>query len=302
MTMNRRIFSQITCVFLSVMCAAQAPLHSPTGVKYTPKHLLTKEDSTEFRSIPIQKNGFFRLYGVFFVYLNDTDDDNTTMVKDNGSYLLVCIEGTYKNGLQEGITTHYVIDGLDHSKRYKILEKSFHNGKLNGKWTGFDLKGTMIGYQTFKNDTLYGLSRDYWMDGISLMEESVYQRGGHKYTRRVFNHKTNQLMEEQKFDGAKPNGKGKKFYGNGVLQEEYTFRMGKSHGIHKYYHANGQLWFEERLNEGKRWDLIANYDSKGHKRDGGTLKHGNGTIILYDDDDKTVWKVLTYKDGDEITP
>ena len=37
---------------------------------------------------------------------------------------------------------------------------------------------------------------------------------------------------------------------------------------------------------------------KGNKRDAGTLKNGNGTVILYDEDG-TVMEIMTYKNGVE---
>jgi hypothetical protein len=45
-----------------------------------------------------------------------------------------------------------------------------------------------------------------------------------------------------------------------------------------------------------KWTVVANYDSKGNKRDPGTLKEGNGTIILYDDD-ATIREVVIFKNG-----
>jgi antitoxin component YwqK of YwqJK toxin-antitoxin module len=55
-------------------------------------------------------------------------------------------------------------------------------------------------------------------------------------------------------------------------------------------------WIEEIFKNGLKWTVVANYDSKGNKRDPGTLKEGNGTLILYDDD-VTVREVSMYKNG-----
>lgn len=70
-------------------------------------------------------------------------------------------------------------------------------------------------------------------------------------------------------------------------------------GSRKYYYPTGKLWVEYFFKEGKLWNVIGNYDEKGQKRNPGTLKNGNGTIILYNDDG-SVREVVKHKNGIEI--
>ena len=53
------------------------------------------------------------------------------------------------------------------------------------------------------------------------------------------------------------------------------------------------------VKNGKPWNAIANYTAGGQKRDPGTLKNGNGTILLYDDDG-SVRETLRYIGGDQL--
>ena len=72
--------------------------------------------------------------------------------------------------------------------------------------------------------------------------------------------------------------------------------MDKLDGVDRYYHENGQIWIERIYDNGLLLNVIANYDSTGKKRDKGTLKDGNGTLNLYDENN-TLKRIETYKDG-----
>ena len=80
------------------------------------------------------------------------------------------------------------------------------------------------------------------------------------------------------------------------MQEELLFVNGLHHGRRRYFYPNGQVWIEQEMRDGKAWDVIANYTITGQKRDAGTLQNGNGTIILYNEDD-TVREIETYENG-----
>ena len=277
-------------MLLSVYAFTQQP-------KYTEKHFVSHHDTTEFKPIVPKKDGFVRTFIISDALIWDTDDNNTTHVKGNAVNALICIEGNYKNGKRDGIFTFFVFDSLDHSKKYKIWEQTFVNDRLNGKWRTFNLKGTMVSYQTYKNDTLKGIARSYWIDGESIMWEQEFFNGPNKFIVREF-HKPGILKLERMIENGILNGPAKSFYEDGKLMEEIYFKDGKYDKTRKYYHPNGQLWIEQEYKNGLRWNVIANYDAKGNKRDAGTLKNGNGTVILYNDDG-TVRETVTYKNGVE---
>jgi len=265
--------------------------------KYTQKYFVSYHDTDSFKPIVPKKSGFVRTYIISNPTIWDTDDANTTHVKAAVQTALICIEGKFDNGSRKGLFTYYLIDSFDHSKRYKLYEQDFVNNKLTGLWKHFNLKGVVIRYQTYKNDSLNGLARDYWIDGKTIMEEREYTNGSKKFIVRSY-YETGKVKQESTIENGIFNGPSKQFYENGKIMEEVYFKNGEYDKTRKYYFPNGQLWIEQEYKNGLRWNVIANYDEKGNKRDAGTLKNGNGTVILYNEDG-TVRETLTYKNGIE---
>ena len=263
---------------------------------YTQKYLVSYLDTVLFKPIVPKGNGLVRSFITANPEVWDTDDNNTTYIK-SGTKALICIEGLYKNDKREGLFSFYLIDSFDHSKRYKIWEQDFINNQLNGKWKTFTLKGTIVRYQTFKNDSLNGVARDYWIDGKKIMDEREYFNGRNKFIIRKY-YETGSVKQETMIENGILNGPAKEFYEDGKIMEEVYFKNGEYDKTRKYYFPNGQLWIEQEYKNGLRWNVIANYDEKGNKRNAGTLKNGNGTVILYNEDG-TVSETLTYKNGIE---
>jgi len=57
---------------------------------------------------------------------------------------------------------------------------------LNGQWKTYTLRGTLVNFQTFKGDSLNGISRDYWIDGKTVMSEREFFNGNNKFLAREF--------------------------------------------------------------------------------------------------------------------
>ncbi len=309
---HKLIFFTLTTSLFFQLAAAQQPL-------YTIKQFVSIYDTSEFKNAQAPKNGFGRNYILTEPETWDTDDNNTTHVRGGGRTALVCIEGMYKAGKKNGIFSFFLIDSSDHSRRFKIWEQTYVNDKLNGQWKTYNLKGTLIRVQNFKNDSLNGISRNYWIDGQTIIEEQEYFNGRNKFLIRTF-YKSGKIETEQSFENGvingisksyyengiiqeqmtmkndQPNGPAKKFYEDGTLKEEVTLVNGKFDKIRKYYHPNGQLWIEQEYLNGLPWTVIANYDEKGNRRNAGSLKDGNGTLILYNEHG-TIRETLTYVNG-----
>ena len=260
------------------------------------RKLVSEPDTSEFKAIVPKKDGPVRTYIPTEVQIMDIDKDSTKYITGTVR-ALVCFEGQYINGKREGAFNVYVIDAADHAKRYRIGEQSYSNNKLNGPWKTYTLGGTLANFQTFRNDTLDGISRFFGIDGKTIREETEYFNGQSKFIQKNF-YKNGKAQMEVPYENGKINGVGKKYYESGALKEVAEFRDAKFHGLRKYYYPNGQLWIEQIYKEGKSWTVVANYTESGQKRDAGTLKNGNGTVIFYNDDG-SVRDVLTYVDGEE---
>ena len=284
-------------LLLATFFVSVFPILSFSQPPYTKKYFVSYHDTSLFKSIVPKDNGFVRTYIISSPTIWDTDDNITTHVKGPVQTALICIEGRFENGKRNGLFTYYLIDSFDHSKKYKLYEQDFVNDKLTGQWKHFNLKGTVIRYQSYRNDSLKGISRDYWIDGKTIMDEREYFNGSNKFIGRKYS-KTGILIQEMTIEDGVLNGPGKKYYEDGKLQEEVYFKSGEFERSWKYYHPNGQLWIEQEYKDGLLWNIIANYDEKGNKRNAGTLKNGNGTIIFYNSDG-TVRETITYKNGIE---
>jgi antitoxin component YwqK of YwqJK toxin-antitoxin module len=285
--MKYGLFVLFTC--FSLPSLAQDP-------PYTKKHFVREYDTTEFKGSGPVKNGAVKTYLNATVTFHDVDDNNTTHVRGTQPVLLY-IEGQIKNDKKNGISRHYLIDSLDHSKRFLIDEQTYKDDKLNGVWNVYNLKGTRVATYNFKDDSLHGIYRQYWIDGISIMEEMEYFDGKGKFIKRSY-FKNGKVSEEFLVVNGKQTGEIKAYYETGVLKEKFNAKDGSSEGLRIYYYPDGKPWIETIFKDDKPWTLVANYDSKGNKRNAGTLKDGNGTIIYYDDD-TTVREVITYINGEE---
>jgi antitoxin component YwqK of YwqJK toxin-antitoxin module len=263
---------------------------------YTPKHFVAQSDTIDFRPSRAVKNGVSKTYIETSISFYDVDDNNTTAIKGNLPVLLY-IESEMKNNKKNGVCRQYVIDSLDHKKLYLIAEQTYANDKLNGPWKIYNLKGTMVSLQSFKDDSLSGISRMYWIDGKKIMSEADYFNGTKKFITRDF-FKNGKVARETMIVNMVPNGEVKEYYESGVLKDKYSVKNGMRDGLRTYYYPDGKPWIQTIYKEDKTWTIVANYDSKGNKRNAGTLTEGNGTMILYDDD-TIIRQIITLKNGIE---
>ncbi len=256
-------------------CFAQQP-------RYTPKTFVNRLDTAEFKYIVSKKDGFNRTFLLTRATYFDLDDDSTTYMRFTDS-VLIWIEGRVKNGNRVGVYTFHLVDRMDHSKKYKIWEQTFGNDKLDGQWRTYNLRGGLVSSDTYKNGSLNGISKNYWIDGKFLIEETEYLEDQSTYiTKKYYENK--KLKSESSFKNKKLNGVSKKYYENGNIQEYAEFKDDYFDGTRKYFYENGQLWIEQTYKDGKFLDIVANYTEKGSKRNPGNLKSGTGTIIYYSED------------------
>jgi hypothetical protein len=70
-------------------------------------------------------------------------------------------------------------------------------------------------------------------------------------------------------------------------------------GTNTIKHSTGIIWSEKEYLNGLLWNVKNNFDSNGKSQDKGTLMNGNGTLKIYDEDNKIV-RVIEYKNGIDI--
>ncbi len=264
---------------------------------YTEKQFITSFDSLKLPKLIVVKNGFCRTYINANPQIWDLDDDSTTYIR-GGHKALICIEGNFKNDKREGIFSFYVIDSPNYLKRYKLWEQTFKNNKLIGEWRTYTLRGTLVNFKTYLNDSLNGVSKDFWIDGKTIMGETEFFNGSSTYISRKY-HSNGKLESEIPFKNDLLNGNGKKYYEDGKLMEDVNLLNGDFDGVYKYYHSNGMLWIEKLYKKGKAWKVVSNYTIDGKPRNPGTLNNGNGTILYYNEDGN-IREIETYRNGDLV--
>lgn len=263
--------------------------------KYTPKHFVNYFDTTEFKIVYSKSGtGPISTYILVGMEFYDTDDADTTAVMGGGN-CLINIRGFEKNKKKEGIFTTYLIDSADHSKRYKVYEQTYKNDKLNGEWRIYNLKGTLVMMATYRDDSLEGIRREYWIDGKTIMSETEHFRGTARIIDRAY-WPSGKLKHETSVLHDKMDGLAKEYYEDGSLKREAMFVNGSMNGMFKYYYPGGKLWIEQVFKDDKPWEVRGNYDQSGKPREKGTLKNGNGTVYLYNEDG-TVREIETYING-----
>jgi antitoxin component YwqK of YwqJK toxin-antitoxin module len=285
-------------ILLTLTASAYALSSFGQQPKYTPKSFARALNSKDLKNEKLVKNGFQKSYIVNkSVGIMDLDDNKTTYVKF-GTEALLCFEGEKKNDKREGVYNVYLIDSLDHSIRYRIWQQTFKNDKLNGPWLTYTISGTLANSQNFTNNNLDGISRYFWIDGKTVMSETEYFGDSTKFVERTF-FQNGKVESETPYDHGNVTGKAKKYYENGALKDEAALKNGQFDGTRKYFYPNGQLWIEQIYRDGKSWTVVGNYTDKGVKRDAGTLKDGNGTVIFYNEDG-SVRETVKFINGDAL--
>ena len=176
-------------------------------------------------------------------------------------------EVTYVNGVEQGPVTYSYPDGR------KGFEGTYVNGELEG--------GAEMFYENGSVHTSF-----FHLRGAIEGEMTGYRSDGQL---KFIKHYVNDTLE----------GSYIRYYPDGQVEEKLTYAAGVIDGPYHYYHQNGQLWVEWLYDKGKPMNVTGSYDAQGARRDPGTLKDGNGTLLQYDDSGK-VYLVKTFKDGVEI--
>jgi antitoxin component YwqK of YwqJK toxin-antitoxin module len=196
------------------------------------------------------------------------------------------------------------------------------NGRKHGENMYFSFGDTVL-YQNYQNDTLHGLIKIFTLNFPRTIQQiQMADKGEIKLLKAFFengriqaefkdtliNEIKSEYFEEFYGNGIlkrigsftvqeeKPNGVFKDIYENGNTESIATYNNGTQVQEFLFYHPNGQLFTKRLYNNGKLMELLESYDSQGTPRESGTLKKGNGSLILYNDDG-TPSDTLIYSNG-----
>jgi len=280
---------------LFVITSAKAQNRVPATRATDPNvpKLVTRLDTAEFKPLLPSGNGLQRTY-----LLVDADISYIRAISKNRDFLsekvVVCIEGNLVDGKANGLFTSYVMDSLNHSKRYKISEQDYKNDTIDGHWKAFDIGGTLKYDLVYVKGKSHGKSVYYGADGRTIQQTNYYRNDSVFIATTYYDGVRKQ--KEQTLVNNVPNGPAKVYYPNGRIMSTVNFLDGQFNDTLKYYYDNGVLWTEEIFKKGKDWTVLNNFDKKGKARAAGTLTNGYGTRILYSEQGQ-VTDTVTYVNG-----
>ena len=190
----------------------------------------------------------------------------------------------YKNGVRNGQEIEFQGYGEEYQRPLAI--QHFANGVEDG-----------IGSYYYSNRP-YNLRWDIiYKQGIMYVTKQYYESGKMEWTKidTIIN-KTTGIYFKQFYENGNLKQSGffindttcegvlTGYYKNGKIESLTTYKNGNIDGTYKYYYDNGQLWAKRKYSNGKLLEVISNFDPNGKAREKGSLKNGNGTLIMYDDD------------------
>lgn len=194
-----------------------------------------------------------------------------------------------KNNKKEGLYKSFGIIGNP-----KIIGE-YKNGKMYGLWK-FWTDDSSYHEKTFINDTIKGKTIEKHSNGVIVYGQYENNK---EHGQWVWFNKDSVILKSFFYLDGKQNGEANLFYSTGQIECFGKYVDSKRTGIWKWYYENGQLEQEALYNDDLRIEVISSYDKDGNKRDAGTLKNGNGTWIMYDDNG-VVTEINTYKNGVKI--
>jgi antitoxin component YwqK of YwqJK toxin-antitoxin module len=174
---------------------------------------------------------------------------------------MIYMESEMKNSLRDGITKFF-----------------YRNGNLWTEWV-------------YKDNRPFTVLSNYDPKGNKLEKGTLKEGNGTLYLYRTGN-----ALEKIQYFKNGDLTREDLFSDEGILVQTTTIENGKMNGLTTFYHGDGSLWAEWLYKSNSPFTVISNYDTKGNKREAGTLKEGSGTLYSYDADDRLNY-VEYYENG-----
>lgn len=230
--MTKKTITTLISFIVSFSTIAQAP-------KYTKKEFVTYKDTSLFKPSGNFKNDYCVSYLNSSVEVWDTDDNNITHVNFGVTNALLKIEGPYKNGKRNGTFIFSIINKKNNNITYKLWEQDLKDDHLNGFWKVYNLKGHLVKTKQYQEDSAVGTHTDFWIDGITKINEKVFLSGSTHFLFRAFENGV--VDSEFTIKDNKRNGLARQYYPNGKVKAETTFENDIQNGISKTFYESGSL-------------------------------------------------------------
>lgn len=263
----------LTLLLFNNVSKAQQP-------EYKSKSFLSEKDATICNSIRVSNNNnkVLRICNVNHISVYDVSDNGKVPVMISDTFL-IAIEGPASGDNKwNGAFDTYIFSKSSPRKKYLIWTQEYKDGKLDGVWKMYYLNGKTASVSRFENNNPKSEIL-YAPDGVTLIGKKEYDENPDAY--KEYYYENGVLQRTLHVANGKLNGVSIEYYPSGNYMSSAEMIEGKMNGIYRYYYENKQVWVELLYKNGKPWDAIANYTQQGEKRNCGTLKDGNGTVIYY---------------------
>ncbi|MBI3502372.1 MAG: hypothetical protein HY063_11315 [Bacteroidetes bacterium] len=199
-----------------------------------------------------------------------------------GDTIYIAAIGNYSKGQREGAWLLYLAHMAYGHLPWELFSKTnYLHGKKNGNeilFRGHDTSRVA----TYVNGKPQGIIKEYESGRLT----SVYKIENEKAILReeyfpagwIKAKYTDTIIGGKKLNGFET------FYPNKKTKSKGFYFNDELDGDYKYFHTNGKPWSERIYKEGKLVEVTCNYDAMGNSSDKGTMKNGNGTLILYDEE------------------
>lgn len=139
-----------------------------------------------------------------------------------------------------------------------------------------------------------GAYKTYYPNG--QIECNCYYSKGKRDSIQVKYHANGQLNFIGFYRNGKQTGEQTDYYINGKIKNISFYKNGKQDGKSTFYFPNGNKWSELVYEKGKLINVLYNYDINGMPKDKGSLKDGNGTLYIYNEEGELT-EIEHYKKG-----
>jgi antitoxin component YwqK of YwqJK toxin-antitoxin module len=155
------------------------------------------------------------------------------------------VEGTYKNGRQEGEWTYW------HDNGTKSRQVTYKNGFPDGEWESHRADGTLEAMRAFKN----GKRDGGWI---------IYDDTG------------KQPLRVEQYKEGKADGEWKLWFPSGQLQRQIEFKNGKRDGKAVEFREDGSKVLEGSYQDGKVYGTMTLWSTDGRKI---VQEYDNGRLV-----------------------
>lgn len=198
---------------------------------------------------------------------------------------VISMTGSYKAGIKEGLWSHFDKEGT------LTISQNYANGKLNGRTKrivqqGPDVFTIETDYINDKEDGKVEVIVDPAIGDDYIYRSETYKDGFVVGEMKFYNPDST-IYESFSYDGkSKEPFEKKTYYPNGQVHEitGITSSERSKEGVNTVYYTSGKLNMKLYWQKNKLMNVILLLDEQGNKLDYGTLKDGNGTFLLYDEE------------------